>query len=258
MKKVLTLIFSLSIFVLLLTAAGCKKTEEPKKAVTPPAVTSAPGYEPEQKPVKTPAPAPEQKPAKEPAPEKEKTDMPAVKQKPVEAPAEKSATKQKPGETVVAKQKPVEAPPPAAPPLPEDIGVAPLFALNDISNVKVSLSDYRGNIVLLEFTATWCPPCKKAAAELQAVHEKYKGRGVVVLAIFIDKGADAASRISLFMKQFGLTHSALIGDESVANSYVGVSIPKFFIIDREGNIRGRYISGFVDRAVLTKDIEPLL
>lgn len=250
MKKFLTLILSLLLIAALAFAAGCKKAEEPSKAPAP-----APAPEPEQKPAEAPAPVPvpEKKPSETlaPVPEKKATEAPAPL--PKKKPAETAVSKQKAAESPVARLKPAEEPAPV-------LASAPSFAIPDVNNRKVTLADYKGKVIMLEFTASWCPPCRISAKDVQTIYEKYKGKGFVVLGIFVDMGANAASLVDSFVKKFNITYPALIDDGSVNKQY-GVSvnaIPTKFIIDKQGKIRKTYIGGKFDIDALSKEIEGLL
>ncbi|MBI3592077.1 MAG: TlpA family protein disulfide reductase [Nitrospirae bacterium] len=136
---------------------------------------------------------------------------------------------------------------------------APSFVLADLKSNKVSLSDYKGRIVMLEFFASWCPPCQVSAPDIKSVYEKYRDRGFVVLAISIDKGTDAAAAAGFFMREFGLSYPALIDDGEVSRRYGVVSIPTSFIIDRQGKVRSKHIGLSPDfKNTLSKEIETLL
>src|SRR5512135_2008759 len=79
-------------------------------------------------------------------------------------------------------------------------GVAPDFVLKDIEGKDVHLSDYKGKLVLLEFWATWCPPCKATIPDLIALQAKYAGKGLVVLGVSLDEGGDLPSKLLAFSK----------------------------------------------------------
>lgn len=134
---------------------------------------------------------------------------------------------------------------------------APAFTLKDLSGQEVSLSDFRGKVVLLDFWATWCPPCLVSVPHLNALYQTHMGDGLVVLGISLDQGD--ASSLSAFIKTMKITYPVLIGTAEVAEKYDIKPIPASFLIDRRGNMRARLI-GFNDaigeRMVL--EIENLL
>ena len=120
-------------------------------------------------------------------------------------------------------------------------GPAPSFTLNDLDGRPVNLTDYRGKIVLLNFWATWCEPCKKEMPEMQAAYEQYMDQGFVVLAINFGGRADQASS---FAHHGRLTFPILLDPGvKVASRYGVVSLPVSFFIDKEGIIRERVFGG---------------
>jgi len=136
---------------------------------------------------------------------------------------------------------------------------APAFILSTLKNEKVSLKDYRGKVVLVEFFASWCPPCQMAAPNITSVYEKYKDRGFVALGVSIDEGQNAAQAVRNFIKDYGITYPVLLDDGSAGRQYQVISIPTSFIIDRQGKLRNKHIGLGPDFAdALSKEIEPLL
>lgn len=136
---------------------------------------------------------------------------------------------------------------------------APDFTLSDISGGQVSLSSLRGKVVMLEFWATWCPPCKEAVPELKAIHERYKERGFVLLGVSVDKGADSKTAVSAYVKSHSITYPVLFDDNNTNGTYSVTSIPTSFIIDKAGRIVNKrlgFIPGSTDN--LSKEIEALL
>ncbi|MBZ0155738.1 MAG: TlpA family protein disulfide reductase [Alphaproteobacteria bacterium] len=136
---------------------------------------------------------------------------------------------------------------------------APSFIVTDISHKRIRLADYRGKVVLLEFFASWCPPCRISAPDLRAVYEKYRDKGLVVLSISIDEGPGALSAVDSFMKEFGLPFPAVLDDGEISGQYGIVSIPTSIIIDKQGAIRNRHIGMIPDmKETLSREIEALL
>jgi cytochrome c biogenesis protein CcmG, thiol:disulfide interchange protein DsbE len=138
--------------------------------------------------------------------------------------------------------------------------VAPDFRLQDLQGRDVTLSEFRGKVVLLEFWATWCPPCRATVPELVSVQEKYKDRDFVVLGISMDdEGADLRTELLDFSKQFHINYPVLMGSEAVEREYKVWSIPRSFLIDKEGRIRESY-SGYIDQyeSKVSAEVERLL
>ncbi len=133
---------------------------------------------------------------------------------------------------------------------------APDFVLKDISGKEVTLSQFRGKVILLEFWATWCPPCRAAVPELNSVQEKYSGKGLVVLGVSLDEGENLPAKLSSFSKEFKVNYRLLIGDEKTEAAYNVRSIPMTFLIDRQGKIVASYM-GYVDNlpSVVSEQME---
>ncbi|MBI5327603.1 MAG: TlpA family protein disulfide reductase [Deltaproteobacteria bacterium] len=113
---------------------------------------------------------------------------------------------------------------------------APDFTLPDMNNRQVSLNDFKGKVVFIDFWATWCPPCKKEMPELAKFVEKYPD--VVVLAISIDK---ITSHVEKFFKKDPSMLKKLTvlldPDASVLKLYGAVAMPTSYWVDKQGNIR---------------------
>lgn len=124
-------------------------------------------------------------------------------------------------------------------PLPKEItppvvgNKAPLFILKDINGKTVSLSDFRGRIVIMDFWATWCPPCKESTQELEKIHRKYKDRGVIILGISMDSGGNALKKVKDFANKYNLTYLMLMDDGKASKSYVINTIPTTYILDKD-------------------------
>ena len=114
---------------------------------------------------------------------------------------------------------------------------APDFTLKNIEGVNVSLSDYQGKIVFVDFWATWCPPCRKELPILQATSQAYADENVVCLAISTDEDT---SKVIPFIETNGYTFTVLY-DEGMKKAYDVAGIPTVFIIDGEGIIRYKHI-----------------
>ncbi len=113
------------------------------------------------------------------------------------------------------------------------------FTLTDIAGKQVRLSSLRGKVVLLDFWATWCGPCRIEMPSIQKLHREFKARGLVVLGV--NQGEDAL-KVRPFLKKYGYDFGIVLDqDQTVGTSYQVSSIPALFIIDRAGIIRSHFV-----------------
>jgi peroxiredoxin len=132
---------------------------------------------------------------------------------------------------------------------------APDFTLQDLSGKKVHLADLKGRVVLLEFWATWCPPCRAEIPAMERLHTQYGGKGLTVLAIALDEGG--WDGVKAFAEERKISYTVLRGTENVSSKYMVRLIPATFLIDKEGNIRKQYMGGGSDTSV-EQEIKALL
>ena len=132
----------------------------------------------------------------------------------------------------VAEQAPAGSPAttPVGEPLP-----APDFTLSTPSGTSLSLAELHGKVVLLNFWATWCVPCRKEMPAIEALYQRYKDRGLEVVAISLDKVA--AAPVEVFVKEVGVTYRvALDPTWATARTYGVRGLPATFLLDRTGNV----------------------
>ena len=133
-------------------------------------------------------------------------------------------------------------------------GAAPAFTLTDLNGKPVSLADFRGKVVVLDFWATWCPPCKKEIPDFISLQQEYGSRGVQIVGIALDE----PDKVAAFAKQNGMNYPVLLGTESISAKYGGIDgIPTTFVIDKKGKIVSRF-EGFRPRSVFETEIKKLL
>lgn len=118
---------------------------------------------------------------------------------------------------------------------------APAFSLIDTEGRKVSLSDLKGKVTVLEFWATWCGPCQESVPELNGLQGRFVGRDVTILGISVDEGDDAAEKVREFAAEHKIGYPILICDEGTSTDYGIMSIPVLFILDREHVIKSRHV-----------------
>jgi peroxiredoxin len=124
---------------------------------------------------------------------------------------------------------------------PEEGHLAPDFSLKTLEGKTVRLSDLRGKkVVLVNFWATWCPPCRSEIPTMQQIYTEYKGKGFEILAINIER--DSKEEILEFMKELRLTFPVLLDpDMKVTRTYRLIGLPVSMLIDRQGIIRYKQI-----------------
>ena len=111
---------------------------------------------------------------------------------------------------------------------------APDFNLTSLDGNQVSLASLKGKVVLLDFGATWCRPCKAAMPTIQKLHEAYKDKGVVILGVNTwEKNADAAKD---YMARNKFTYGRLLNGDDLAKAYGVTGIPTLVIIGKDGKV----------------------
>jgi peroxiredoxin len=116
---------------------------------------------------------------------------------------------------------------------------APDFTLASLDGKQVSLSGLKGNLVFLNFWATWCGPCQVEIPSLKALYEKLKAKGLVILGVDL---SESAADVSRFVKEKGMTFPVLLDSNSaVGMIYASRSIPVTYIIDRAGTVLARKV-----------------
>jgi len=134
---------------------------------------------------------------------------------------------------------------------------APNFDLPTTNGKNLKLSDFRGKVVLLDFWATWCPPCRRGIPDLVSLKNEYKAKGLEIIGISLDQDNTIANVVP-FIKQYKVNYPVVYGDMSIIQNYGGIqSIPTSFIINKEGKIVKSYI-GLTDKSVYEKEINKLL
>jgi cytochrome c biogenesis protein CcmG/thiol:disulfide interchange protein DsbE len=132
--------------------------------------------------------------------------------------------------------------------------VAPDFALTDLDGRKLILSDYRGKVVLLDFWATWCGPCRTEIPHFVEMQNKYGPEGFQVIGISMDD----AKPVRGFYQEYKLNYPVAVGDDKLADRFGGVlGLPVNFIIDRQGRIHAKYL-GATDVSVFDEAVKDLL
>ncbi len=143
-------------------------------------------------------------------------------------------------------------------PAPQVGFLAPDFTLNSLDGKSYTLSELRGQAVILNLWATWCPPCRAEMPTLQKLYEEYRKEGLLVLAIN-STVQDTAAAIPAFVEQYGLTFPILLDENgAVSRAYQLRSLPSSYFIGRDGIIREVVIGGPMSEALLRTRIETIL
>ena len=122
------------------------------------------------------------------------------------------------------------------------------FELERLGGSKVRLEDLRGQLVLIDFWATWCPPCVLEIPELNAFYAEHRDNGVELLAIAID--ADDPAELAAWVAERNVQYPVALGDVGLARLYGAEQFPFHLLISREGRILERLTPGYHDREEL--------
>lgn len=129
------------------------------------------------------------------------------------------------------------------------------FALHQLDGTEVRLSSYRGKVVLLDFWATWCVPCREETPHFVELQQKYGDRGLQVIGISMD---DTPDPVQEFSSQFHTNYPIVMGNAKIGEQYAGVlGLPIAFLIDRDGRIDKKHV-GATSVSVFEQEISTLL
>jgi len=140
-------------------------------------------------------------------------------------------------------------------------GMAPLFTLQTLDGQEIALEALRGKVVVINFWASWCGPCRDEAAELEAAWQQYKDKDVIFLGIAY---TDTERNAQAYLKEFGITYpNGLDYKTKISAQYRITGVPETFIVDRQGHIsefvmtplRREQLSAMIERA-LAKGTQP--
>jgi cytochrome c biogenesis protein CcmG, thiol:disulfide interchange protein DsbE len=133
---------------------------------------------------------------------------------------------------------------------------APELSLTDTQGLSRSLADYRGQVVLVNLWATWCPPCKEEMPALQSFYNKYRDQGFVVIAI---NDGDSTPDVLQFVEDYKLTFPVWLDPTYIATEqgFKTLNLPSSFVIDRKGTVRFQWVGG-ITLKMLEKHISPLI
>ena len=133
---------------------------------------------------------------------------------------------------------------------------APDFSLYTLDGTKIKLSDYKGKTVILDFWATWCPPCRKGIPDLVSIQDKFKD-DLVIIGISLDQPATQKD-LPPFIENYGINYPVVLGTMEVVTAYGNIqAIPTSFIIDKDGYIVNKHV-GLIPKSQLVDEVSSLI
>ena len=132
---------------------------------------------------------------------------------------------------------------------------APGISLTDIQGKRLDLADYKGKVVLLDFWATWCGPCRAEIPGFVVLQEKYASQGFSVIGISMD---DEPGPVVDFYKEFRMNYPVAVGNQRIGELYGGIlGLPTTFLIGRDGRIYAKHTGG-INPAIIEEEVQQLL
>jgi cytochrome c biogenesis protein CcmG, thiol:disulfide interchange protein DsbE len=134
--------------------------------------------------------------------------------------------------------------------------VAPAFAVTTLSGEPVSLEALRGQVVLVNFWATWCPPCRVEMPGFERVYQERKDQGFVIVALSTDRGGTA--EVQRYLEQRGISFPVAMASNELVRQFGGIpGLPTSFLIDRQGRVR-HTVTGVFTTPALRMAVDRLL
>lgn len=138
----------------------------------------------------------------------------------------------------------------------EKASPAPGWELQDLDGKTVRLSDFKGKVVILDFWATWCPPCRAEIPGFIGLQKKYQAQGLAIVGVSVDQAS--SDTVKSFVQEMGMNYPVVLADTNVVAAYGGIAgLPTTFIIDRTGRIVKQHL-GFTEKEEIETEIKSLL
>jgi len=123
---------------------------------------------------------------------------------------------------------------------PQEEFLAPSFSLQDLGGMQISLSDFKGKVVILNFWATWCAPCRREIPSLERLYQLRKDKGFEILAVSVDRAS--LSKVASFVANYQMSFPVLADQRgAVGQRYWAKAIPTSFLLDKKGVIRWKVV-----------------
>ena len=133
---------------------------------------------------------------------------------------------------------------------------APAWEVRDLDGKTVKSTDFAGKVVIVDFWATWCPPCRAEIPGFVELQKEYGEKGLVIVGVSLDQQGPRV--VKPFAEKFGMNYPVVMGDEAIVTAFGGVEgLPTTFVIDRQGDIVKRHV-GYAPKTDFETAIKPLL
>lgn len=140
----------------------------------------------------------------------------------------------------------------ASPQTPEYL---PPFIVTDFNEQEISSATLKGKVVLIDYWATWCPPCRKEIPHFNKLHAKYRNQGLVVIGLALD---EKVMEVRTFMRQVPIEYPIALASPELQQQFGGIEVyPTAFLVDREGRIIKKYL-GYIYPDEFNQDVKALL